>query len=271
MLSAHFDLVEKYLAARGRIAASSGHPVIKGTAREAFVKEFLGCHLSERLAIGTGEIIDANSKAGESRNQHDVILYKPEYPRIEFGGGVTAYLAESVVATIEVKSVLDKQGFLDAMAAAANVKRLVRKTGVGTMTMGYVPPGILCYLVAYDGPQNMETVHGWLRSAEETGLVYPKIPEDRVQAHALQAPALDAVFVLERGLLHYGNFPVGLYNPKPNGITIESRFAGANTPRGNLCTLFLFLTQAAAGVALSPCDMRPYMTTFRAEKPFHAA
>src|SRR5260370_31969047 len=76
LLKAHMDVIEQSLLAKARISANTGHPLHKGTPREAFIKEFLIGHLSKRVAIGHGEIIDASSKPNEPRNQMDIVLYK---------------------------------------------------------------------------------------------------------------------------------------------------------------------------------------------------
>ena len=104
MLKTHVDAVEGSLLATSQIAANTGHSLHKGTPRESFIKEFLEGHLSERVAIGTGEIIDAksppNPPATAQRPQFDIVLYKRDYPKLNIGGGISAFLAESVVATI---------------------------------------------------------------------------------------------------------------------------------------------------------------------------
>jgi hypothetical protein len=106
MLKSHMDAIENHLLQISQIPANSGHTLHRGTPREAFIKEFLETHLSENVAIGTGEIIDASSQPRELRNQYDIVLYKKNYPKLDFGGGINGFLIESVVATIEVKSVL---------------------------------------------------------------------------------------------------------------------------------------------------------------------
>ena len=75
MLKAHFDALEKVLLYKYKISANSGHTLHKGTPREAFIREFLQSHLSKRVAIGTGEIIDAQSQPNEARNQFDIVIY----------------------------------------------------------------------------------------------------------------------------------------------------------------------------------------------------
>jgi len=63
MLKTHVDAVEGLLLEISKIPANSGHSLHKGTPREAFIRTFLESHLSESVSLGTGEIIDANSKA----------------------------------------------------------------------------------------------------------------------------------------------------------------------------------------------------------------
>src|SRR5689334_12815820 len=92
VLKSHLEAVERHLLSTAQIPANSGHSLHKGTPRESFIKEFLEGHLSERLAVGTGEIIDADSKPGEQRHQLDIVLYKRDYPRIQFGGGISGFL-----------------------------------------------------------------------------------------------------------------------------------------------------------------------------------
>ena len=115
MLLTHLNVIEEVLLAKSKVAANAGHSIHKGTPREAFVKEFLDCHLPETVAIGTGEIIDQNSRPNTPRRQHDIVIYKKSFPKIEIGGGIYAFLAESVIATIEIKSVLDKEALKQAI------------------------------------------------------------------------------------------------------------------------------------------------------------
>src|SRR5437763_161337 len=126
MLKTHFDIVEKSLLATGQIVATAGHPLHKGTPREAFIRDFLALHLADNVGIGTEEVIDSNSKPNEARNQLDIVLYKKHYPKLSFGGGINAFLAESVFASIEVKSTLNKENLRQAIKAARRLKELNR-------------------------------------------------------------------------------------------------------------------------------------------------
>jgi hypothetical protein len=115
MLKSHMDAVENSLVHISQIPANAGHSLHKGTPREAFIKEFLEGHLSSNVAIGTGEIIDSNSPPRAQRNQYDIVIYKTNYPKLDFGGGISGFLIESVVATIEVKSLLDQLALINQL------------------------------------------------------------------------------------------------------------------------------------------------------------
>lgn len=151
MLKSHMDAQEDTLFAKSKIPASSGHGQHKGTPREIFIREYLQSHLPENVAIGTGEIIDANSQPGEQRSQFDIVIYRRNYPKLDFGGEISGFLIESVVATIEVKSTLTRPGMEQAIRAARSAKQLMPNNTM-VMSAGYVPPKVLNYVVAYDGP-----------------------------------------------------------------------------------------------------------------------
>jgi hypothetical protein len=87
MLKAHLDAVEKQILATSQIPANAGHTLHRGTPRETFIRQFLDNHLSKRVSVGTGEIIDAASLPRQPRNQFDIVVYKNEFPRIDLGGG----------------------------------------------------------------------------------------------------------------------------------------------------------------------------------------
>lgn len=205
MIASHLAYVEKSLLALSQVAGTAGHPIHKGMPREWFVREFLESYLSERVAVGTGEIIDATAVAGAARNQIDVVVYRRDFPKLPFGGGVNAYLAESVVATIEVKSTLDSEDVLKATRTAHKVKALERHLTT-SFTAGYHPPNILCYVVAYAGPATLETVRDWINSAlAQESIPNPQLPPTHQERLGRPSPALDGVFILGKGFLLYDN------------------------------------------------------------------
>ncbi len=157
MIQSHFAAVENSIKKLAKIQDIAGHSLHKGTPRELFIKNFLENHLGKTSSFGTGEIIDVDSKPGEPRNQHDIVIYRNEFPKLDFQGGITAFLCESVLATIEVKSNLDFEGLKVAFNAAAKCKQFKRNYFDGPK-FWHFPPKILNYVVAYDGPQKTKTI-----------------------------------------------------------------------------------------------------------------
>ena len=262
MLKSHTDAVEQSLLAISQIPANTGHNLHKGTPREAFIRNFLQDHLSERVAIGTGEIIDANSLPNQSRNQIDIVIYKRDYPKLDFGGGVSGFLAESVVATIEVKSLLDRNAMMQSIATAQVVKGLTKNV-ITSFTSGYQPPSILSYVVAYDGPASMKTVHGWFAGIhDELGITYPPLPADGAQRIKIASSSVDAVFLLGKGFIQFDNSPFGFISNELRQAHPDLHWAIADTPNGNLLLLFMLLTQAVSGVSGSWLNPMPYVANF---------
>lgn len=158
------EAIENHLISISQIPANSGHTLHRGTPRETFIKEFLEGHISSNVAIGTGEIIDATSLPREQRNQFDIVLYKKNFPKLDFGAGISGFLIESVIATIEVKSILDQQGINQSVLAANKAKNLTPNI-TRSFSTGWTPPKVLNFVVAYDGPSQMSTVHQWILTA----------------------------------------------------------------------------------------------------------
>jgi len=250
MLEAHFDAVEATLLETSRISANAGHTLHRGTPRENLISNFLSTHLSANVSIGTGEIIDHRSAPREQRNQFDIVIYRNNYPRLDFGG-VTGFLVESVVATIEVKSLLDEAAVLQASGAAANLKRLEPRYS-RDVSFGWFPPKPLSYVVAYDGPANMETVKGWQANAAEK-LEFPR--DDWAPDQRLTTPghSLDVVAVLGRGVTSICN------TPSFNNVDPRARKFVWQGERGALLFLFLELQQACMAVEKSSLNTKPYL------------
>lgn len=99
-----------------------------GRARENILREFLVSFCPRGFEFGTGFVFDAT---GRISRQQDIVIYRNSYHPIFNVGGIANYPVESVVAVIEVKSVLDsRMSMNDALDCIAWVKRLDR-TGNG--------------------------------------------------------------------------------------------------------------------------------------------
>lgn len=254
MLKAHMDAVESSLVSISKVPSNAGHTLHKGTPREAFIKGFLEGHLSPNVAIGTGEIIDASSAPKSQRNQFDIVIYKRSFPKLDFGGGVSGFLIESVVATIEVKSLLN-QAAIDQSVKAAHTAKLLTPNLAKSSSTGWIPPKILNFVVAYSGPAKMATACSWIRSAHQNhGIPEPKL--DHSKRGTIPGTALDGVFLLEGGFVQLDNMPMTLNSGGAPGNYIISDSSG-----GNLLMLFLALQQACNNIEGAWLNVLPYLAS----------
>ena len=257
--------VEAALLHTAQIPANAGHPLHRGTPREAFIRQFLADHLSEELAIGHGEIISADSQPSEVRNQFDIVLYKRHFPKLPFGGGVNAFLAESVVATIEVKSTLTKEELRSPIKAAHNLKALHRHFAPNRyMSLLQHPrPSPLCYVVAYNGPARLETAREWLLTlCTEEKIVLPELPPLIQQRYGIGCPTIDGIFLLGKGFVQFDNLVPGFLPPDQRTQHPEMRYYIGKTTNGTLLTFFVFLTDVVAGLVAEIPDLSPYLRHF---------
>jgi hypothetical protein len=266
MLKSHIDSKELVILANSRVSHNAGHTVNRGTPREIFIREFLAEHLSEKVAIGTGEIIDANSRPRQVRNQMDIVIYRREYPKLHLGGAIHAFLAESVVATIEVKSVLTQQDLHAAIVAASRIKALQRNL-ITSYTAGYQPPSILNFVVGYDGPASMGTVYNWLAPIHQAlGIVTNRL--SITERDKVASPSVDGIFLLGKGFIQYDNTPSTFVTDQMRQQNPLNSWFWSDLSSGSLLYLFVQLTQAVSGVAGSWLNPIPYLSDFRAKINF---
>lgn len=255
MLKSHMNAVENSLVSISQIPANSGHTLHRGTPREAFIKEFLENHLSANVAIGTGEIIDSASQPRTQRNQFDIVIYKKNYPKLDFGGGISGFLIESVIATIEVKSLLDQAAIEQSVNAAHNSK-LLNPNINRSFTTGWIPPKVLNYVVAYTGPVQMATVHGWILNSHRN-LDIPLPSWTQQNKVKISGTALDGVFLLNKGFVILDNTPL-TFNNQQNPVNGIHTISDCNN--GSLLMLFLLLQQACDNIDGAWLNAIPYLS-----------
>ncbi len=255
ILKAHFDVVENSLLALYKVQDNAGHNLHKGTPRERFISEFLKDHLPENVLIGTGEIIDHTSKSGGKRNQHDIILYRKNFPKLDFGAGISAFLVESVIATIEVKSKITKKDLKQAMVAAKNCKSLERtcladKNGPHKNSLRPYN-----YVVAYGGKvKKIETVKGWIDKIKKE----LNIQDLAIGNNKKQAGAIDGIFILNKGFLFFGD----MNQRDKNNKTQEIEWTYQASTEDNLLAFFLILIDVILG---SEIKYEPLEKTYLSE------
>lgn len=263
MLKTHLASIEKTLITQAIVQESTGHTIHKGTPREFFIRDFLENHLSANVAIGTGEIIDSLSKPGQQRNQYDIVIYYKNYPKLNFGGNISGFLIESVVATIEVKSNLTENELHKAIKAAKNCKNL-HPNVESSFISGYLPPKPLNYVVAYDGPASMQTVYGWLpKIFSDENINTVKLPINQFERIDTPSHSIDGIFVLGKGFLYYDNVPFGFINDEARQQKPDIKWCFADTNAGSLLLFFLFLQKATQNSQTNWLNPLPYLSNFK--------
>jgi hypothetical protein len=258
-LKAHFDAVERALLAMGNVVGGAGHPVHIGTPREWLLRSFLSQHLPSSIELGTGEVISADSKPKDSRRQYDLIVHRREHPRVDYGGGISAYLIEAVSATVEVKSTLTYAGFRKASTAAHQLKAMRKAIATG-VAFGTPLPSPVCYVVAYGGPASLNTVYEWIhRFSRDERLAFPRLPpavRDRVN---VTCPGIDAIFILGKGFLYFDNAPIGWLPENVRERDPDISWLWVNQPEGNLLHFFLLLNTMVSGFKHEQINPVEYM------------
>jgi hypothetical protein len=139
------------VAYEGGIGLSSA---TQGRERETFVRLFLAEMLPTVHRFGSGDITDS---LGEKTGQIDVVIEYPFLPSLHSLGLERLYLAESVAATLEVKSDLSKK-WDEVQETARAVKRLTRNLRITGMYGGQPPTRIPLFAVGYTGWKNLDTL-----------------------------------------------------------------------------------------------------------------
>lgn len=163
----HLERIKERLVAQGQEARSFGSNLNKGSAREAFVRDFLEQSTSDFWGIGSGEIISRNDD-GE-RNQLDVIVHNRRYPTLSSTAGVDLFFPESVSAFVEVKTQLQKRHLETFAETSRRIKASVRISPQQINTTALIKnPRPYAFLFAYGGPRRIKTVQRWLAEIAST-------------------------------------------------------------------------------------------------------
>lgn len=157
-----FQKLEGVLGSEAELAGLLGHSVLKGDAREFFVTRALNSVLPPAWHLGSGRIINAQ---GDTSKQVDIVVYDPFYPVLEAQPGMGIYLAEGVIAAIEVKSTMTKKEMLIALDNCYSVAQVVRGSDeAATAVDGQSPFLPVTYIFAF---QSVIKTHGTLAKAIE--------------------------------------------------------------------------------------------------------
>jgi hypothetical protein len=136
------------------------HRGLAGAARETLIREFLANHIPQDLSIGTGQVFGHQWLHGDETQistQQDIVIYRRDMPVLRLADS-PLFFAESVVATIEVKTRFDMSTVAELMRTAASacalqpVETFTFQMGHGGPTHRSTPRRILTGIFYFNGP-----------------------------------------------------------------------------------------------------------------------
>jgi len=127
------------------------HAGTAGSAREQILKDFLSAHLPELVTVVSGQIFDSNENYSK---QQDIVLVLKSTPRLPFASSSDLIFQEGVVATIEIKTTLNRDTLRivgENIVSLRKLERAVVATAQMAVMHSWPPEKILTAIVTYGG------------------------------------------------------------------------------------------------------------------------
>jgi Domain of unknown function (DUF6602) len=233
------------------------HRGIRGKANEAAFRDFLRAHLPPKYRLGDGEVIDM---AGRRSLQMDVIVSDEEQPfEVKVNDPTQLMIIEGVSAGAEVKTKLTKPELRDCLKKGCSFKALEAIPGKSTML---APPEI-------DGNPNSDLLRFYqhrpffafaYEGAIDNETLREMLFEDERSRERDAVPALDAVFILDKGFavnFWDGNGALQFYSFETREIVTGWHWFG--DPDRTLLGLLLWLHSAMPRFAIRSAPLLAYL------------
>jgi hypothetical protein len=242
-----FRRLASALEANGEVARGTGHATTTGQLRELVFSTFLRPHLPKHLHIRSGVIIDS---VGNLSAQQDCVLVDSSFPIISVGAEHEALLlAESVVATVEIKSFLSTPELRTTMDSIRRTKQLVR-SGVASYSKGGItlkgqqPAPVLPYVFAFDGAA--------LNTLAEDAFAYANELDD-------QASVPEVVCVLGKGVVSRTSSIAKLNGNHLSGPFFQpTQIKTEHFAKDSLLAFYRRFIDDVAHLRLENADIEPY-------------
>ncbi|HLA44636.1 MAG TPA: DUF6602 domain-containing protein [Aggregatilineales bacterium] len=266
MLAAYINSFESFLLARSKIPARLPLEEHRKVVRDLVVSEFLEKHLGDRVGIGRGIIIDATTGASPNQDSglNDIVIYRRDYPHLNLTDDINGFLAESVIATVEIVPTLTVEELRRSIRSVRTVKtrqrHFIKSQSADNL---YQPPGILSYVIAFECSVPMRQVYQWVGGIySRENITYPDMGKTHAERTRIQSPALDALFVPGRGSIIFDNAPTAFVGDDVRAQNPEMKWIVVDAAYGNLMPLFIFLTVAINSAFSQMMNPLPYFAGF---------
>jgi hypothetical protein len=197
VFKAVLDTAKKQLHLASDHATAFRHSGIRGDERAAAVAQFFRDHLPSTIGVSKGEAIDyADNRTG----QLDIVIYDADMAApISSQAENVLIPAESLLAVIEVKTLLSQDELNKCYAAAAKIRQLrpFKEHFVSARDQGRAATDGThrCLYVVFAFETNISQ-KDWLQAE------YKRIKTAAIKPHRLSL--VDAVIVLDRGMVRPG-------------------------------------------------------------------
>ena len=127
------------------------HNATSGAVREQIIKDFLSEHLPELISVVSGQIFD--SKDCYSKQQ-DIVLVLKSMPRLPFASGNELIFQEGVIATIEIKTALNRtvlKSIGDNIKSVTSLESAIGASAQMGITHSWPSNRVLTTIITYGG------------------------------------------------------------------------------------------------------------------------
>lgn len=201
----------------------------KGYAREIFIKDFLQKILPDNIGISSGEIINQASQVDdvENRPQNDLILYKTNFPKFHLAGDKNFFLAESVLAVIEVKSYVNIDAVKQAIGHALKLKTKKQMFNLDEIPTSerYYPKKFPYFIIGFEG-DSLQSIKENLINNSLSNLTIKET--ERSEEEILMRmfydlyPLVDGCFVIQKGAIQACSLPGIVFSDDYDQNKVES-------------------------------------------------
>ncbi|GAA1335433.1 DUF6602 domain-containing protein [Saccharothrix algeriensis] len=199
------DLADRFKAYEAQLKASLlharssfQHAGIKGGEIESTFRAFLSQHLPRRLTVGTGEIIDRQSRRSP---QIDVVISNEDQPFRSEQDTPGLMIIEGVAASCEVKTTLTKENLQDCIDKGFKLKALQNQHPNGDEIL--TNPADRARF--YDRPPYFAMCFENKMATDTIGALLSSTPPVAIN-DGVAIPVIDAIFILGQGCwINYGN------------------------------------------------------------------
>lgn len=178
ILAQHLINNAEALQQLGKDIGLLNHCVNLGTAREGLIANFLKQNLPESIGYHPGELFDHK---GTRSGQIDIVLHPITSPKINLYNTINLFPAETVLATIEVKSNLDKKDINNALDSSVKVKALefIERDAHGYERISGIADfeKIPFVVFAYQGSDISTLIKNMEEHSEKTGINFRSFPD----------------------------------------------------------------------------------------------